>query len=107
MILLTQNAKEAFPLKHHIIVKYNALVTDKPAMEQEIAALFSTAGEIPGVTGAFLYPNCIPLENRFDLMIVVEMEKEALEMWNRSQLHLKWKEQYGKYILSKAIFDCE
>lgn len=94
-------------MKHHIIVKYNALVTDKPAMEQEIAALFSAAGEIPGVTGAFLYPNCIPLENRFDLMIVVEMEKEALEMWNRSQLHLKWKEQYGKYILSKAIFDCE
>ncbi len=94
-------------MKHHIIVKYNALVTDKSAMEKEIAALFSSAKEIPGVSGAFLYPNCIPLENRFDLMIVVEMEKEALENWNHSALHLQWKEQYGKYILSKAIFDCE
>jgi hypothetical protein len=94
-------------LKHHIIVKYNALVTDKEAMQHRIAALFASANQIPGVSGAFLYPNCIPLENRFDLMIVVEMEKEALENWNKSALHLQWKEEYGKYILSKAIFDCE
>lgn len=94
-------------MKHHIIVKYNALVTDKPAMEQKIAALFSSASQIPGVSGAALYPNCVPLENRFDLMIVVEMEKEALENWNKSALHQQWKEEYGKYILSKAIFDCE
>ena len=94
-------------MKHHIIVKYNALVTDKKAMETEIQALFAAAKEIPGVQGAALFPNCIPLENRFDLMIVVEMEKDALENWNKSALHLQWKEEYGKYIQSKAIFDCE
>lgn len=94
-------------MKHHIIVKYNGLVHDKAAMEKEIAALFSAASDIPGVDGAFLYPNCIPLENRFDLMIVVEMDRNALENWNRSALHLQWKEQYGKFIQSKAIFDCE
>ncbi len=94
-------------MKHHIIVKYNALVTDKPALEKEIARLFSAAKEIPGVEGATLYPNCIPLENRFDLMIVVEMAKEALPNWNASALHLQWKEEYSKYILSKAIFDCK
>ncbi len=94
-------------MKHHIIVKYNALVTDKRQMEQQIAALFSQASLIPGVHGAALYPNCIPLENRFDLMIVVEMDKDALENWNKSALHLQWKDEYGKYILSKAIFDCE
>ena len=84
------NAKEDSPLKHHIIVKYNALVTDKEAMQQKITALFASANQIPGVSGAFLYPNCIPLEN-----------------WNKSALHLQWKEEYGKYIQSKAIFDCE
>lgn len=94
-------------MKHHIIVKYNALVTDKKAIETDIQALFSAAKEIPGVQGATLFPNCIPLENRFDLMIVVEMEKEALPNWNESALHHQWKEQYGRFILSKAIFDCE
>ncbi len=94
-------------MKHHIIVKYNALVTDKEALQKDIAALFASAREIPGVLCARLYPNCIPLENRFDLMIVVDMEKEALPNWNTSALHLKWKEDYGKFIQSKAIFDCE
>ncbi len=94
-------------MKHHIIVKYNALVTDKEALQKDIAALFASAREIPGVSGARLFPNCIPLENRFDLMIVVDMEKEALPNWNTSALHLKWKEEYGKFIQSKAIFDCE
>lgn len=94
-------------MKHHIIVKYNALVTDKKAIETDIQALFAAAKEIPGVQGATLFPNCIPLENRFDLMIVVEMEKEALPNWNESALHHQWKEQYGRFILSKAIFDCE
>ena len=88
-------------------MKYNALVTDKEALQKDIAALFASAREIPGVSGARLFPNCIPLENRFDLMIVVDMEKEALPNWNTSALHLKWKEEYGKFIQSKAIFDCE
>lgn len=94
-------------MKHHIIVKFNALVTDKPALEQEIALLFQKASEIPGVHGAHLFPNCVPLPNRFDLMIVVDMNAEALENWNQSALHHQWKDEYGKYVLSKAIFDCE
>ncbi|MBQ9944747.1 MAG: hypothetical protein IJO67_10350 [Clostridia bacterium] len=94
-------------MKHHIIVKYNALVTDKQAMQAEIEQFFAPAGEIEGVHRVSFYPNCIPVENRFDLMIVLEMDKEALPNWNTSKLHLQWKEQYGRYILSKAIFDCE
>jgi len=94
-------------LKHHIIIKYNALVEDKQNMQEEIRQFFAPATEIEGVHGVFFYPNCIPLENRFDLMIVLEMEKDALANWNTSSLHLQWKEQYGRYILSKAIFDCE
>ncbi len=94
-------------MKHHIIIKYNALVTDKQKMQAEIENFFSPATEIDGVYGVCFYPNCIPLENRFDLMIVLEMDKAALPNWNASALHLQWKEQYGRYILSKAIFDCE
>lgn len=94
-------------MKHHIIIKYNALVTDKQAMQTEIEGFFAPATKIEGIHGISFYPNCIPVENRFDLMIVLEMEKEALQNWNTSALHVQWKEQYGRYILSKAIFDCE
>ena len=42
-----------------------------------------------------------------DLMIVVDMEKSALEAWDASALHRRWKERFGSLLASKAIFDCE
>ena len=46
------------------------------------------------------------LSNRHDLMIEMQLSRKALETFDNSEIHKCWKEQYGKYILNKVIFDC-
>ena len=92
-------------MQHYIIVKYTQDVYSKAEMLQSIRALFLDAARIPGVRGAQVFPNCIQRENRYDLMIVVDMEKDALQNWDDSALHHAWKERYGQYIAQKTIFD--
>jgi len=94
-------------MKHHIIVKFTEQAIDKASLEKEIAALFAGADQLPGVHGAHLYPNVIDRPNRYDLMIVVHMDREALPVWDASDIHHRWKEGYGHLIAQKAIFDCE
>ncbi len=94
-------------MKHHILAKYKDTVENKEALLEEIRLLFADAARIPGVLGAQVIPNCIPRPNRYDLMIVVDMEKEALPGWDASALHHAWKEKYGNLLAAKAIFDCE
>ena len=94
-------------MKHHILVKWNELVTDKERTAGEVAELFRSAGEKEGVRAVRVLPNCVDRPNRYDLMIVLEMEKESLPVWDGSELHKKWKETYGPLTLSKAIFDSE
>ena len=94
-------------MKHCILAKWGKKVTDKAALLPPITALFSTANTIPGVYGAEVYPCCIDRPNRCDVMIVVNMEKEALSNWDASDVHHQWKEQYGPLIEKKAIFDYE
>ncbi len=94
-------------MRHHIIVKWNEKVTDRQALLEELEALFAPAREIEGVEGVRLIPNCVDRPNRYDLMIVIGMEKEALPNWDASAVHHEWKERYGGLVGSKAIFDCE
>lgn len=94
-------------MKHHIIVKYTDEVKDKKALLEEIKALYAGACGIEGVHGVEMKENCVARENRYDLMIVLEMEKQALGNWDDSQIHAKWKRDYGHLIAKKAIFDCE
>ena len=94
-------------MKHHIIVKWNDKVTDRTELLKEVEELFSSAGRADGVEGVSLIPNCVDRPNRYDLMIVLEMEKEDLPVWDGSPVHREWKEKYGDLVLSKAIFDCE
>ena len=94
-------------MKHHIIVKWTEEVTDQPALAVEVAALYASAGEIPGVSHAEIIPNVINRPNRYDLMIVVHMEKNALSAWDSSDLHHHWKDKYGRLVAAKTIFDCE
>ena len=35
------------------------------------------------------------------------MNKESLPLYDECECHKEWKEQYGKYIAKKAIFDYE
>lgn len=94
-------------MRHHIIVKYTDQVTDKAVLAKEITALFAPAAEIPGVYGADVTPNVIDRPNRYDLMIVVRMDKDALPTWDASELHHRWKAEYGHLVAAKTIFDCE
>ena len=54
-----------------------------------------------------IYENVTPRPNRHDLMIEMEMDPEALPVYDASATHQEWKARYGKYIQTKTIFDYE
>lgn len=94
-------------MKHYIIVKYKEDVQNKAELLERIRRLYADVARIPGVLGAQVYPNCTARDNRYDLMIVVDMEKEALKNWDDSETHHTWKKDFGPYLAAKAIFDRE
>lgn len=40
-------------------------------------------------------------------MIEMSLTKESLELFDNSEIHKTWKDEYGKYIVNKTIFDCD
>lgn len=95
-------------MQHHVIVKYNDSVKDKNALSQEIANLFKgMEGTVPGVHKVSPHTNCIDMSNRYDLMIIVDMEKNALEAYSNSPIHDTWINNYPHYLESKVIMDYE
>ena len=95
-------------MKHCIIAKYTPQAYERRAeLLPRIREIFAVAGEIPGVRGAEVYPNCVARENRYDVMIVLDMDKDALSAWDASPLHHQWKDEYGALLEKKAIFDHE
>ena len=93
-------------MKHFIIVKWN----DPAAMRPEIPAIGALFGQtlaIPGIHSVDVHPSCSDRANRFDLMIEIEMDAEALPAYDACEPHHMWKEQYGGAIANKVIFDCE
>lgn len=94
-------------MKHYIIVKYKDSVHDQQILYHEISELFSRATQLEGVTSISLSPAILVSEKRYDLMICIDMKREALEAFDLSDIHRLWKENYSQYIAHKAIFDCE
>ena len=94
-------------MKHCIIAKFNDSVGDKAAMTSQIEALFSSATAMDGIHGHTVLRNCVDRENRYDLAIVIDMDKAALPAWDASELHREWKSRFGSYLAAKAIFDFE
>ena len=93
-------------MKHCIIVKWNETVADKDALTEEIKKLFEPAPQfIEGVKYVDFLRNCIDRPNRYDLAIVIHMDREALPLWDASDIHKRWKSEYGGFVQSKAIFD--
>ncbi|MBR5339880.1 MAG: hypothetical protein IK150_07310 [Lachnospiraceae bacterium] len=93
-------------MKHHIIVKFEE-GTDVQALLGPVKAIFDECLEIPGIHGVELKTSCINRPNRYDLMIAIDMDKEALPAYDASEPHHRWKEEYGGITVKKAIFDCE
>ena len=94
-------------MKHCILAKWNETVTDKAALLAQVRVLYAAADAIPGVHGVTVHPCCIDRSNRYDLMIVLDMDREALPNWDASDIHHRWKDEYGGLLEKKAIFDYE
>ena len=94
-------------MKHCIIAKFNDSVDDKAAMITRIDKLFAPAPAMDGIHGCTVLRNCIDRENRYDLAIIIDMDKAALPAWDASELHREWKSGFGSYLAAKAIFDFE
>lgn len=95
-------------MKHCIIAKFNESVTDKAETIKEISELFASPNmAVSVVKKTSVVANIVDRPNRYDVMIVLEMDEEDLPEWDQSALHQVWKERYGDMLEKKAIFDCE
>jgi hypothetical protein len=47
------------------------------------------------------------MDGRSDIMIQIDMDKSALEAYDKSDAHLMWKAEYGRFIASKSVIDYE
>ena len=94
-------------MKHYILAKFLPQFAEKSPLFCRIKEIFSTVDEIPGVHSAQVYTNCIDRENRYDIMIVLDMEKGALPAWDESEQHQCWKAEFAALLEKKAIFDHE
>ena len=94
-------------MKHHIIVKFSESAPALDAMLPRIDEIFSGVTQVPGVHSYELIRNCIDRSNRYHLMIVIDMDKEALEAYDDCAPHHQWKDEFTPLIEKKAIFDSE
>ncbi len=93
-------------MKHYIIVKFTE-GTDFRALEDPVRHLFEETLAIPGIHGVDIRLSNSERPNRYDMMIIMDMEKDALTAYDVSAAHLQWKSEYGDRIAKKAIFDCD
>ena len=93
-------------MTHYIIAKFIDTCETAPLVEP-IRTLFEETLKIPGIHAVRVKPCCIDRPNRYDLMIEIDMDKDALEAYDVSEPHRKWKQEYGHLLQSKAIFDSE
>lgn len=93
-------------MKHYIIVKFKE-GTDVRNLEKPVRSVFEETLSIPGIHRVDVRLSNSDRSNRYDMMILINMDQEALPSYDVSEPHLKWKSQYGELIEKKAIFDCE
>lgn len=93
-------------MKHYIIVKFNKGFNYLDKIN-EIKELFNESLKIDGVKAIDIFLSNSKLDNRYDLMIKMDLTNKALSEFDNSWIHQKWKDEYGKYIDNKVIFDCD
>ena len=93
-------------MKHYIIVKF-VEGTDVKALVGPVKAIYDETLSIPGVHSVDFKLSNSDRANRYDLMIVMDMDKEALPACDVSEPHIRWKTEYGDRVAKKAIFDCD
>ncbi|WP_191013623.1 hypothetical protein [Treponema zioleckii] len=93
-------------MRHCIIVKFKDRENWRKLLP-EIKNHFDKALEVEGISSVKLYDSCSTRENRFHLMIELTMTDEGLLNFDKSDVHLDWKKNYGDMLESKTIFDYE
>ena len=106
MVKAAARGGKDFDMKHYIIAKFND-GCDWKALVEPITAVFQGVLTVPGVHGVKVKPCCIDRANRYDIMIEIEMDKEALPLYDACEAHHAWKETYGGMLKAKTIFDSE
>ena len=95
-------------MKHCILAKYRAEVYPRrEVLLPRIREIFAPLTDLPGIHGVRVYPNCVARDNRYDVLIVLDMERDALPLYDTSAPHHLWKEEFGPLLAQKAIFDFE
>ena len=98
--------RSTYMIEHYIIVKFTE-GTDVKALVEPVRGIFEETLTIPGVDSLDIRTSNSDIANRYDLMIIITMEKEALPAYAASEPHIRWKREYGDRIAKKAIFDCD
>lgn len=93
-------------MKHCILSKFKEeekgnILTYLP----DIKEIFNQTLDIEGINKVDYHLNCIDRENRYHLLIEIDMEESALPVYDKSAPHKLWKEKYGDKLEKKAIFD--
>ena len=95
-------------MKHCILAKYTPeAYAWRVELLPRIREIFSVSAEIPGVGGAEVIPNCVDRDNRYDVLIRLDMDADALPRYDVSTMHHRWKDEFGPLLEKKAIFDYE
>ena len=93
-------------MKHYIIAKFKDR-DDTEKLLPEIKELFNETLKIPGVESFIIHKSNSTRENRYSIMIEMNLSAEGLNNFDASEVHKKWKDAYGDRLESKAIFDCD
>lgn len=92
-------------MKHCILAKFTPEAkAQRAALLPRIREIFSAAADIPGVHGAEVIPNCVDRDNRYDVLIRLDMDREALPLYDVSAMHHRWKDEFTPLLEKKAIF---
>ena len=95
-------------MKHCILAKFTPEAkAQRAALLPRIREIFSPLTDLAGIHGVRVYPNCVARDNRYDVLIVLDMERDALPLYDGSAPHHLWKEEFGPLLAQKAIFDFE
>ncbi|MGI5070813.1 hypothetical protein [Treponema pectinovorum] len=96
-------------MKHCILVKFIPEISKKleNSFIEQIQDIFNGTTDIDGVHYVKIFKRCINRDNRADIMIEIDMDKNSLEEFDQSDAHLIWKREYSRFIVEKTIFDFE
>ena len=93
-------------MRHYIIIKLKDRTT-KNEVAQKARSIFEKTLEIEGVQNVNVYETCVDRPNRYDVMIEMEMQPEALALYDPSDAHMEWKRYCDPLLEAKTVFDCE